>query len=79
MKTIKDILGIQVEKIGDGFFADAKILSGSPPIGKGATEYEALYDLLAKLMFQIGGPKCDSGHREQWIAAIQNFWLDKDQ
>lgn len=76
MKTIKDILEIKVEKFGDGFVADAKILSGSPPIGRGKTEYEALYDLLAKLIFQLGGPYCDKGHKNQWMTAIENFWIN---
>lgn len=75
MKTIKEVLKIEVKKIDDAnFIADAKILSGSPPIGRGKSEYEALYDLLAKLMFQIGGPKCDEGHLIQWHNAIENFW-----
>lgn len=72
MKTIKDVLQIEVTKYEEGFVADAKILSGTPPIGRGQTEYEALYDLLAKLMFQIGTQ--DLGHVNQWTNAIKNFW-----
>jgi len=74
MKTIKDVLKIQVDKKEDWFYADAKILSGMPPIGRGKTEFEALYDLLAKLMFQIGGARCDRGHLGQWTEAIREFW-----
>lgn len=77
MKTIKDVLNIDVQESNGRFQADAKILSGSPPVGIGDSEYEALYDLLAKLMFQIGSDH-QIGHKEQWTTAIKNFWRNKE-
>lgn len=49
--TIQEALKIEVEKSGENFRADAKVFPGMPSVGIGKTEYEALFDLLAKIMW----------------------------
>jgi len=52
MTTIDEALGIEVRMrraVPRQFEADATKLPGSPPIGRGSSEAEAKFDLLAKL------------------------------
>ena len=53
IKTIIDVLEIEItERFPDGCYtADAKVLPGSPYIGRGSCKYEALYDLLSIILF----------------------------
>lgn len=50
---IDKALKIEIEKDGEKYRADAKILPGTPAVGVGKTEAEAKYDLLAKLLYNI--------------------------
>lgn len=77
MKTIKEVLEIEVEKCGDTFRADARVFSGTPPVGEGKTEYEALYDLLAKILFLMGRRHSvggDSGYLPVVEDKMREFW-----
>lgn len=52
--TIDEALGIRVSVSRRRVFtADASKLPGTPPVGRGTTELEARYDLLAKLMWNF--------------------------
>lgn len=73
MITIQQLLEIEVTSHRNRFMADAKILTGSPQVGWGESPYEALYDLLAKILFQIGQPQ-RNGHAEQVLEKIRKFW-----
>ena len=74
--TIRDALKIKIEKRNSLYYADARVLSGSPPVGIGANEHEALYDLLAKLMWMVayGDDSPSRGHLEQWQTALQEYF-----
>ena len=56
MKTMAELLKVEITKTIQGdkidYIADAKILPGTPPIGKGKDKYEALYDLLSKILWE---------------------------
>lgn len=62
MANIVDALGIKVTKGKVGFIADATKLPYVPPIGRGKTEDEARFDLLAKLMWDIMILPIDRGY-----------------
>lgn len=49
-KPLHEILEVKFEREGLGQRADAKALPGTPPVGKGITEAEALYDALPNFL-----------------------------
>ena len=51
MKTFDEALGIEFGKRGNKIDADAKRLTGSPPIGKGRSKWEAKCQLLESLLW----------------------------
>jgi hypothetical protein len=60
--TIDEALGIKVVKEKARFTADATKLPGTPPVGRGRTEDEARFDLLAKLLWNVVLSPLDRGY-----------------
>jgi len=68
---IHNALKIEVEKSGKEWRADAKVLTGMPPVGVGKTKDEAKFNLLVNLMYLV----CTKGSYESQItSAIKNDW-----
>lgn len=51
-RPLHEILKVKFEKDGVQIRADARALPGTPPVGRGNTRAEALYDLFAKIIWE---------------------------
>lgn len=74
LKTIREILDIEITVYNGIYIADAKCFSGTPFVGRGKSEYEALYDLLAQILFSSSGPMRHNAYFDIAVDKIKKYW-----